>query len=852
MRVDTLSHSNKDILSYVRHVMGFNRTMPQEKVYLHFDNTGYFEGETIWFKAYVTRADNSRPTDLSKVLYVELLTPTGDVIQTKKYHIDEQGQAHGDLSVDSILGTGFYEVRAYTRYMTNWGTNAVFSRVFPIFEKPETEGDYSNPTIEKRLYQDRNPNNRHPNDSIYTKAVAEGIYTNHEAKTISAQFYPEGGHLVQGKNCRVAMLAVNDNGRPYQGEGFVVNPQGDVLAVVETDTLGRGVFTIVPDEQPLTLKMQNSSGKEQTFPLSLALQEGCALNLNVVDDDALATLQCSNGVCGTLIGYTLMNNGNIYFCDTTTASPLIEVELNRQQLKEGVNQLTIFNDAGQVLAERLFFICPTPCATDSIIFTSDQTSLKPCGKVSIDVQTLPNATFSFSAMDAQSITNAKQGNLKTWMLLSSEVRGYIDHVNYYFESDDRKHRQAADLLMLTQGWRRYDWHVMSGATTMENIQPVEDKFYVFGQLRAYRKRNPVSHVAMQVLLYNQQGQSLKGTTRTDEEGNYAFELPFLDGEWKMFFYTVLDSKLKTYRVGINRQISPLPRYISPTEVTFGLAPTPNFLVNPSGKAASQDYTFVPITQKNILLEAVTVKAKKRYFTNDDFFYKDESFGRERAAIYYDIDRERENILDHGEDEPTIFEFLAKKNALFNNPDGINLPQPVAPDTMSDGAAWTKWIGYMAYGHRPIRWIVDNGGTHNAGAETSEQGAEGDGFFPTTLDEIKSVYIVPYDPGTIIFQPNEEAKVTIYLYTHKRFTTSSNKGIRRTYFQGFNDVATFKTEDYSVLPPMADFRRTLYWQPDITADDKGRAQIEFFNNSTCESIYISAEGMTSEGRFIIKE
>ena len=129
------SEETNRILSYIQKAMNFNSVVPQEKVYLHFDNTGYFENETMWFKAYVTRTDNGHLSDLSKVLYVELLNPTGDVLQTLKYPIDSLGQSHGEMKLDTILGSGLYEVRAYTRYMTNWGTNAVFSRVFVCSER---------------------------------------------------------------------------------------------------------------------------------------------------------------------------------------------------------------------------------------------------------------------------------------------------------------------------------------------------------------------------------------------------------------------------------------------------------------------------------------------------------------------------------------------------------------------------------------------------------------------------------------------------------------------------------------------------------------------------------------------
>ena len=83
-----------------------------------------------------------------------------------------------------------------------------------------------------------------------------------------------------------------------------------------------------------------------------------------------------------------------------------------------------------------------------------------------------------------------------------------------------------------------------------------------------------------------------------------------------------------------------------------------------------------------------------------------------------------------------------------------------------------------------------------------------------------------------------------------FTTESNKGLRRTYFQGFNEASTFKMEDYKVVPPMADFRRTIYWNPDVIADDKGNAKVEFFNNSTCREMFISVEGMSPEGQMLI--
>lgn len=115
----------------------FNRVFPQEKVYLHFDNTGYSIGETIWFKAYLQTTDGDRLGSKSSALYVELVDPSGNVTVSKKLKITN-GTAHGDIRLNEMPLSGFYEVRAYTRYMLNWGREAIFSRVFPVFKRPET------------------------------------------------------------------------------------------------------------------------------------------------------------------------------------------------------------------------------------------------------------------------------------------------------------------------------------------------------------------------------------------------------------------------------------------------------------------------------------------------------------------------------------------------------------------------------------------------------------------------------------------------------------------------------------------------------------------------------------------
>lgn len=809
--------------SLFRHLMkatSFNESYPQEKVYLHFDNTGYFENEMMWFKAYVIRTDRQRATDLSKVLYVELLNNNGDVIKTTKWHIDSHGQANGNMTLDSILGSGFYEVRAYTRHMTNWGTNACFSRVFPIFKKPAKDGDYSNLLIKKTSYKQRTPNFRDPSDTLYRHAIANGYYTSNLEKTISVRFYPEGGNMIVGKKCRMAMLCVDDNGRAYSGDGYVTNSEGDVLAVVHTDSLGRGVFDVTPDGGELRFQMKNLKDKHQFFTLPEAKTEGCALRVDAISDDMHARISCTDSLYGKMIAVMLSNNGNVVYCDTMTAVPEIDIELSREQQKEGVNQFTIIDCRGKVLAERLFFICPKPSAQDSIQITSSTQKLMPCGKVELELNGKPNSSISLSAIDAATMNNGVQGSMKTWMLLSSEVKGYIHNVDYYFEADDAEHRKAADLLMLTQGWRRYDWELMDGHKGLEKMQPIEDNLYIFGQLREFRKRNSRSGVDIEAYLYNANGETIVGKTTTDADGNYAFKIPYVDGEWNMQIYSRINGKRKTFYVGIDRQFSPVPRYLTPLEMS-ALPPVRENLI--IGQDSLDEEPFIPIEERDHLLENVTVKVMRRYFTNDDYVYKDEEYGRTYAALYYNIDREVDKLRDEGKFVPPIYEFILKK---------------------LDADIDVHDLKYTRVSERPVEFVINNNRRVGAGVESY------------WMEDVKSAYIV-FDgnvPKGMLGDTNyfmrNYTPVIVYLYTHIRQTTESQKGLRRTYFQGFNKPETFKMEDYSVIPPMADFRRTIYWAPDIRTDSSGKAKVEFYNNSVCDRMYISAEGMSDDGTVLV--
>ena len=262
---------NVGIREMVNRINLFNRFLPQEKVYLHFDNTAYFMGEKMWFKAYVLRSDNHHATDVSRVLYVELLDRSGNVVETQKLPIGAMGQADGVFDLRNVLAGGFYEVRAYTRYMLNWDSSWLFSRVFPIFETPGKEGDYSRPSLGKTAWQVRE------SEKVPTKEKTGISFAKPEDGNIA--FFPEGGHLVENLSCRVAFEIRDRQGLPVNGTGEL-SCGDERLCSVSTSQNGRGVFSLVAQPGKIySLNLKDKRGRLYRQELPVAEKEGCSMRL---------------------------------------------------------------------------------------------------------------------------------------------------------------------------------------------------------------------------------------------------------------------------------------------------------------------------------------------------------------------------------------------------------------------------------------------------------------------------------------------------------------------------------------------------------------------------------------------
>ena len=441
----------------------------QEKIYLHLDNNCYFLGDTIWYKAYVVTADNLHPTNLSKLLYVELLNSDGFVVERQHVIVSDKGMTCGQFALSDSLYSGYYEIRAYTKWQLNFNVThrkysfvderrfynkqmcadffreypGLYSRVVPIYNK------VSNGAYHQR-YMSRRPKQHVLNNT----------------HRLLVKFLPEGGNCVQGVDNAIAFEATDQDGQAMDVEGVLLDG-----TKVKTDYMGRGVFHYTPSDaqQKITFKWE---GKDYSFKLPKAVKEGVALRY-----DPLARTATVSAVGVRAAAYAVLCRGRLQKFQRLNGEGTIS--LKDVQLPTGVNELVIYGTDANLLASRLFFINNHDMGgqidvkmTANIGGVVENTTLSPYEKVNLTLT--PNlssltsnhspltsnpsspVTYSIAIRDARTDDPGyDDGNIMTDMLLSSELRGFVAYPAYYFASDDAEHTSRLDQLMMIQGWRRY-------------------------------------------------------------------------------------------------------------------------------------------------------------------------------------------------------------------------------------------------------------------------------------------------------------------------------------------------------------------------------------------------------------
>jgi TonB family protein len=497
----------------------YNNTLPQEKVYLHFDKPMYEPGDDIWFKVYITDAITHQLNAPSEVVYIELINPKGNV-EKKLRLIAKGGTTKGDFKLADSAPGGSYKIRAYTSWMKNFYEVNYFSKnlqvqnvilprllmnlsfqrkAYGAGEKPIAKLKLA--TIENRPLVDYEfnftvkldgrsfkmgkgitnekgvayiefplPKNLNTSDGLLNVKI------NHEGTTesisrsipitfnnIDLQFFPEGGDLVNNVKSNTAFKALNEFGKPADIEGIILNNKGKKVADFKSYHQGMGAFSFKPQfGQKYTAKITAPEGIVKTYTLPKILDKAYALLVQKPGKNQLSVEVHSPSVSPITI--VAQVRGKIQYSKTITPIPgKNTVAISTEEFPIGVAQITVFDAQANPHCERLIFV--NKHKQLNIDISTDKEKYLPREKVTMNIavkdengQPIP-ANLSLAVVDDKLISFAdnKDDNLLSYLLVSSDVKGKIEEPNFYFKTNEPKADLALDYLLMTQGWRKFTW-----------------------------------------------------------------------------------------------------------------------------------------------------------------------------------------------------------------------------------------------------------------------------------------------------------------------------------------------------------------------------------------------------------
>ncbi len=584
-------HAQADALRPVTDLLNEHKTSGiEEKIYVHTDKNYYLTGEILWFKIYYTDAVTLKPIDVSKIAYLELLDGKNQSVQEVKVGLNK-GEGTGSVFLSQNLVSGNYKLRAYTHWMKNFDVDY-------FFEKPITIVNL----------------NKLPDSPLTPKD-----------RPMDIQFFPEGGNLIQGINNKIAFKGTDEYGIGLQFSGYILDNK-DTLFRFSPLHAGMGHFLLQPKAgHHYSAVIIPPSGTVFEKELPPVLPSGTTLLLSRPDSQSLLITAYTNDPTQKELHLLAHTRSSV---KATLTSPVQDGKalfyISTTQLGEGISQLTVFNNDKKPVCERLFFKRPEQSLQLRLHPNQAVYNYRSAGDIEISAQGLSNsdiASLSLTIYSLDSLQKTDSSDIQHYLYLSSDLKGVIENPGYYFNAGAQA-AEAADNLMLTQGWRRFVWDDILSAKKPSFAYPPE----IRGHLVTGQVINSLSGTAKSgVATYLSAPASITefGNSISDEKGFVKYEMNNFFGGTKIIAQTNPLSEDSIYRVEI---YSPFSKKYSATKLV------------PFAKPVNNPETLL---QQNINMQVQNIYGGNKmhqfsypyftdtasFFVTPDYFYKLDNYTR---------------------------------------------------------------------------------------------------------------------------------------------------------------------------------------------------------------------------------
>lgn len=824
---------------------------PQEKLYVQIDKPYYITGEDIWFRGHLTDALTLLPDTTSRYIYAELIDPT-DFVQVRVKIRPQNGAYSGYIRLDEELPEGEYQLRFYTKFMEGLGDDFFFKRTIRIGDplsalyRTELSHEYqdNNKKIEIELrfvdiekgIKIRPDEVRIKNDKgeLKTLKISEEntvrlslkntksrnvVYLEYDYSDkfhkqyisipnpddFEVSFMPEGGHVVLRESNRIAFKALNSNGMGEDIEGVIVNEKGDTLTSISTQHLGMGTFYLYQNDinEKIYAICRNKNNLEKRYELPAGTSELPALHVNWQKDKLLVAVRNIANLHHQGKYYLVLQTGGIVLNAVEWDMDKEFIIVPKNILPSGVIQVILIDTNMNPLSERLIFNI-NKGSLANVIFNTDKTNYRSREKVKasmtvLDADSIPQlANFSLSVTDDKDIKLDSCINILSTMLLTSDLKGYVESPAYYFRNESSETLGNLDLLMMTQGWSRYNIEKIlkgdfEGPKSYLELGPEISGTVKGGVLLNKKAANyPVKLLAMQHHYFDE--------SITDEEGRFrfnGFELPdstqyIIQGNTKKGGSRVL--------LSVDEESYPSGKFSLPFVYDEGNHIFENYMTKADRRfILDNGMRMIYLKDVEITAKAPSTTGKSKYSS---------PFNQRITAEQIEKYRDRD-----------IFQLLSR-----------------VPGVVVFG----RNVTIRAASNPPLILIDD----------VSFEVDMLDGISIEDVDEVEVVK----DAGTVIFGSRGASGVIMITTKRGRINAPAEQfNIKSISPLGYQATKEFYSPQYETRQQrendMPDLRSTIYWNPSVTTSEEGKSHVDFYTSDASTTYSIVIEGITSEGLLI---
>ncbi|MCS3218834.1 TonB-dependent receptor plug domain-containing protein [Bacteroides thetaiotaomicron] len=826
--------------------------IPKEKLYLHLDKPFYGAGEKIWFKGYLVNAITHQNNAQSNFIITELINRSDSIVERKKIRRDSLG-FHNAFTLPATLPAGDYYLRGYSNWMLNEDPDFFFSRnikignsidntiVSSIEYQQEDDTHYTakikftsnvqavfeNTTI-KYLYLEngkiKNKGKKKTDENgwisislpdlkspvarrievefddpqyIYKRTFHLPVFTN----DFDVKFFPEGGALINIPHQNVAFKAQGADGFSKEIEGFLFNSKGDTLTNFRSEHNGMGIFTMNPvNNETYYVTVRTNDSITKRFDLPAIEPKGISIAMSHYKQEIRYEIQKTEATEWPQKLFLLAHTrGKLAILQPINPKRTFG-KMNDSLFTEGITHFMLIDEQGNALSERLIFV--PDHKPNQWQITTDQPTYGKREKVSLQIAAKDSegnpveGTFSISITDRKSIQpDSLADNILSNLLLTSDLKGYVEDPAFYFLNQDARTLRSIDYLMMTHGWRRHKMENVLRTPSLNFTNYIEKGQTISGRIMGFFganvKKGPICVLAPK---YN-----IIATTETDEKGQFIVNTSFRDSTTFL-----VQARTKKGFAGVDILMDP-PQYPVATHKApyFNGATTfmEDYLMN------TRDQYYMEGGMRVYNLKEVTVTAKRERPSSKSIYTG--------GINTYTVEEDR--LQGYGQ---TAFDAASRLPSV----------------TITNGSEI-----HIRNNSEPAIIVIDDIVYEDAS----------DILKDIQVSDMSSISLLRGADAVILGPRASGGAVVITLKDPRNLPARPAQGIITYTPLGYSESVEFYHPTYDTPEKKnaqrSDFRSTVYWNPELRLDTEGKATIEYYTPDSTAPEDIIIEGVDKNGK-----